>query len=382
MPRPFRARQPLNTWRPRALAVLAALAVGVLAGHGWLLDRVLPPLLGPAAGSRPAARFEVSFVQALQPVAVVVPAAPPTPPPRRRLARLPAAAPAASAPSAAPQEGPVDVAPLPALAASEVPAPPAPLAALADLPELQALAAAPDAAAAPADAASATAAFEWPPSTRLSYRLTGDVRGPVEGQARVEWLRQGSRYQVRLEASVGPFFAPLLTRRESSEGDITPEGLFPRRYDMEMDVAFRATRRQTIFMDADAVRLPGGVTLPRPEGLQDAVSQFVQMTWLFTTQPQRLAPGQAIELPLALPRRVEPWAYDVQAGEPLHTVAGPVDTLHVKPRRLARAGDYTAEIWVAPALQNLPVRIKVHQDAQTYIDLQIDQLPEQAAPGR
>lgn len=371
---------------PRALALPAALAVGVLAVHLVLLDRVLPPLLGPGGDGRPGARFEVSFVQALQPVAVVPAAAVSRPPPRPRLARLPAVAPAASAPGAAPQVTPADAEPLPATAGSDVPEPaPAPLpdvAELADVPALSALLPAPDAAAAPADAASAPPAFDWPPSTRLSYRLTGDVRGPVEGQAQVEWLRQGSRYQVRLEASVGPFFAPLLTRRESSEGEITPEGLFPRRYDLEMDIAFRAPRRQTIFMDADAVRLPGGATLPRPEGLQDAVSQFVQMTWLFTTQPQRLAPGQAIELPLALPRRVEPWAYEVQAGEPIYTVAGPVDTLHVKPRRLARAGDYTAEIWVAPALQNLPVRIKVHQDAQTYIELQIEKLPEQAAPGR
>jgi hypothetical protein len=261
------------------------------------------------------------------------------------------------------------------------PAPPLPvlpeLAPLAELPADAAMAALAGEA-----AASAPAAFTWPPSTRLSYRLTGNVRGPVEGQARVEWLRQGTRYQVFLEASVGPMFAPLMTRRESSEGELTAAGLWPRRYDMEMDVIFRDRRRSTIHMDTDGVRLPGGgPVLPRPPGLQDAVSQFVQLTWLFTTQPARLRAGETVELPLALPRRVEPWQYEVGAAEPLYTTAGFVDAVHVRPRRQARPGDYTAEVWIAPSLQYLPVRIVVRQDAETYIDMQIERLPEQAERG-
>ncbi|MDP2007424.1 MAG: DUF3108 domain-containing protein, partial [Rubrivivax sp.] len=298
----------------------------------------------------------------------------------------PAASAAALAPVAALAEGPT-VTPL-APEPEPVPAPLLPaLAALPDLPSPPELPEAPApavaaAASAPETAASAAVGFAWPPSTRLSYRLTGNVRGPVEGQARVEWLRQGSRYQVFLEASVGPSFAPLMTRRESSEGEITPEGLRPRRYDMEMDVIFRDKRRSTIFMDADAVRLPGGGEVPRPPGLQDAVSQFVQLTWLFTTQPGRLVAGETVELALALPRRVEPWLYDIVGSEPLYTSAGMVEAVHVRPRRAARAGDYTAEVWIAPSLQYLPVRIVVRQDAETFIDLQIERLPEQAERGR
>ena len=242
---------------------------------------------------------------------------------------------------------------------------------------------APAASAAQAFAAQATQpGFDWPPSTRLSYRLTGNARGPVEGLARVEWLRAGTRYQVFLEASVGPSFAPLMSRRESSEGEITPEGLSPRRYEMEMKVLLRAPRRATIVMQGDEVRLSNGQTLPRPEGLQDAVSQFVHMTWLFTIQPELLTPGRTIELPLALPRRVEPWVYEVVGNETLYTAAGTVQAVHVRPRRSARPGDYTAEMWVAPSLQYLPVRIVVRQDADTYIDLTLQRLPEQAERGR
>lgn len=359
----------------RRVPALLALGLGTLVAHLWLANGVLPPPLGGDDANRPPARFEVSFVRELAPVAVLPPAPAARPPPRR------AALSTALAASAAPLT-PVEALRAEALAVPPVPEPAPPLllapelAALADPQPLAAAASAPEA------AASAGAAFEWPPSTRLSYRLTGNVRGPVEGHARVEWLRQGTRYQVLLEASVGPSFAPLMTRRESSEGEITALGLRPRRYDMEMDVIFRDRRRSTIFMDADTVRLPGGAELPRPPGLQDSVSQFVQLTWLFTTQPALLTPGGSVDLMLALPRRVEAWAYDIVASEPLHTTAGMVEAMHVRPRRPARPGDYTAEVWIAPSLQYLPVRIVVRQDAENFIDLQIERLPEQAERGR
>jgi hypothetical protein len=237
--------------------------------------------------------------------------------------------------------------------------------------------------AAPAAQASAPAAFEWPPSTRLSYRLTGNYRGPVEGQAQVEWLRSGTRYQVHMEVSIGPFFAPLMSRRVASEGEITPDGLRPSRYDEETRIVLREPRRLVIFLDADRVRLPGGSELRRPAGVQDSASQFVQLTWLFTTRPALLQPGVAIALPLALPRRVQDWVYEVQEPELLSTPAGEVLALHVKPRREAvRSGDLAAEMWVAPSLQYLPVRMVIRQDADNYLELMIERLPLQAEPGR
>lgn len=354
----------------------------MLTGHLWLADGVLPSRLGDGDAERRIKPIEVTFVRELQP------AAPPAVAPvrkaaaRARRAAATAAAPAASAVAAASPSGPTPApAEQPPLAAA------APIAAsalepAASAPETRAAAAV---AQAPAPAASAAApAFEWPPSTRLSYTLSGNYRGPVEGQARVEWLRSGTRYQVLMEASIGPGFAPLMTRRVSSEGEITADGLSPRRYDEETRVVMREPRRISIVFDSDRVRLANGRELPRPAGVQDSASQFVHLTWLFTTQPQWLTRGRSIELPLALPRRVLPWVYDVLETETLHTPAGPVQAVHVKPRRPPSSdgrpsGDLTAEMWVAPSLQYLPVRIIVRQDELTYIDMLIERLPQQAA---
>lgn len=225
---------------------------------------------------------------------------------------------------------------------------------------------------------------EWPLSTRLSYVLTGHFRGPVDGQARVDWLRQGERYQVHLDLSVGPFFAPLASRRLSSEGRITPAGLHPERYEEETRIAFREPRRLRIELGPARLRLPAGRELPRPPGVQDSASQFVHMTWLFTMQPERLQPGTTLELPLALPRSVEPWVYDVTGTDTLYTPMGALPVVHVRPRREPRpGGDLTAEFWVAPTLQYLPARILIRQSEEVWIDLRLDRLPQQAAsPGR
>ena len=236
----------------------------------------------------------------------------------------------------------------------------------------------------PVEAASAPA-FEWPPSTRLSYRLTGDFRGPVEGQAQVEWLRSGTRYQVHLDVSVGPSFAPLVSRRVSSEGEITTEGLRPQRFDEETSVLFREPRQVQLRMAGDTVRLNNGAEVPRPPGLQDTASQFVQLTWLFTMQPELLRAGQVLTMPLAFPRRVQLWQYEVGAAEILNTPAGPVEAVHVRPRPEAagsaqRGGDLVPEAWFAPSLQYLPVRIVIRQGDGNFVDLMIERLPQQAAP--
>ncbi len=335
---------------------LGLLTAAVVAVHLALLPSLLPAQLGDGAAARAPDPLRVSFVNELRPAE----------PALRRTAR------ARMRPRA----------PVAALAmdAQALPVEPAALAELPDLPVLDGLAE-PIEVTEVAEAAASTpdaTTFDWPPSTRLVYRVNGDVNGPVEGDAVVEWRRQGERYQVQLSLSV----ALLASRQISSDGLITPAGLAPRRYDEETRIVFRPPRRVAVQLDADTVRLADGRVLPRPEGVQDSASQFVQMTWLFNARPELLQPGQTIRFPLALPRRLETWTYDVLAAEPQATPAGWLPVVHVKPRREAGGGDLTAEFWVAPSLQHLPVRIGIHQGTRLRLDLVLDRLPQQAEPGR
>lgn len=383
-----RGRRPA-TWVPWLLAVPVGAAHLVLASW-WPDDR-----FGWGEDAQAPTRIEVAFVRDLQPTS--------PPPVAPRVLQAPRRATPASAPATG-GEAPAPLVaeePLREMAqpASEVLA--AALPEIAPAPEIAAAlvrpaapsapaepdgGAPPSAGVGPASPAEAAKDFAWPPSTRLSYRLTGNYRGPVEGQARVEWRLAGHRYQVSLDVGIGPPFAPLVTRQIQSDGLVTPAGLEPRRYDEETHVALRAPRRLTIALDADRVLLANGRPVPRPAGVQDSASQFVQMTWLFTTQPALLRTGTMLPLPLALPRHVEVWTYEVVGTETIDAPVGAIEAVHVRPRRPPRAagtaagGDLVAEFWVAPTLQYLPVRILIRQDEETYVDLHLERLPQQAQP--
>jgi hypothetical protein len=219
--------------------------------------------------------------------------------------------------------------------------------------------------------------FEWPPSTRLSYTLTGQFRGEVHGRAQVEWIRIGPRYQVHLDVTVGLMVAPLFVRRMSSDGALTPAGLRPERYEEFTRLAFRDPRHVRMRLEPGQVWLADGRAVSAPEAVQDTASQFVQMAYRFALDPGLTSTGRTVELALALPRRVDPWTYDVIGTELLSTPVGPIEAVHLKPRPIARPGDtLTAEAWFAPRLRYLPVRIRIHQNDETFIDLLLERLPD------
>jgi len=378
----LRAPAAADRLNPRRRAGFWALAALVAGAHLLLADRVLESRIGWGGAERMPVRIDVAFVREL------APAAPPPPPVAapapQAPARLPAVArqapPAASA--AAPPDtaasAPADAAAASATAAASA-AEPAPATAAAvpePVPPLPVPAPPPPAAPPAVASAPAQQPFDWPPSTRLVYQLNGNYRGPVQGTASVEWLRQGTRYQVHLETSIGP----MLSRHITSEGELTERGLAPQRFDGEQKVLFRGARRWSLRFTPEKVTLVDGREVDALPGAQDEASQFVQLTWLFTTRPDRLKVGRSVELPLAISRKLERWTYDIVGEEPLRFPFGEVATFHVKPRREAAGGDLTPEIWVAPTLQYLPVRILIRDGKDNWVDLTLDKPPLQAAP--
>ena len=368
------------------------LVPAVIAAHLALVDQLVQDRFGWGHAEKVPPRIEVAFVKELvqtapaaapPPVVAAPPARAPAPRQAASAPRRPASAPAAASvpepaqgvASATAAEAPrmADAAP-PAEAAAPIAA--APAEAVAPSAPLAARALALPPAGAVAASAPPSESFAWPPSTRLTYSLKGFYRGPIEGgSAQVDWLRSGSRYQVHLETRL----APLLTRRITSDGELTEAGLQPQRFDAEQKVLFKAPRRWTLLFGPQRITLVDGREVDTVAGVQDEASQFVQLTWLFTTQPDRMRVGQSIEVPLVLNRRLDRWVYDVKEEQTLQLPFGEVSTYYVKPRREGRGGDMTAEMWFAPTLQYLPVRIVIRQDAETFVELTLDRPPLQAA---
>ena len=208
----------------------------------------------------------------------------------------------------------------------------------------------------------------WPSDTRLTYKLGGNYRGELHGSARVLWQREGTRYHTAVEMSAGLLASLSFT----SQGDITEGGLRPEVYEENV-----RGRRRGVRLGED-VRLNNGDRIARPEAVQDTASQFVELGHRFSTGQVKLVPGAQINFSMARPGGIDEWTYDVIGEETLHLPRlGPVPTLHLKPRPLSKPrGPISAEIWYAPSLQYLPVRIRITQGNDNYIDLMVDTIEQ------
>ena len=326
-----------------------------------LLEAMVPPM----------------YTRLLQPaepppvVAEVVPAPPPPKPKRSALAVKPR--PKASEPRAQPKPEPppepVTAPPPVAEAPPPEPAPPEEQVAAATPPQPAASAAA-VAASAPASSPTPPATGPWPGDTRLSYQLGGEFRGgPLFGDARVQWQRNEDRYQVRLDVDIKLFTTYVMT----SQGEVTPGGLMPRAYE-----EYRPGKRRIAKFGDELVTLDNGKTLPRPPGMQDTVSQFVDLAHRFATGQDVLEVGRAVTVPLGRPGAVDQWTYDVVERVTLRTPKlGAVEAFHLKPRPMVNPrGNIYAEMWFAPSLQYLPVRIQVRMGDVDYLDLIVEKIEQ------
>jgi hypothetical protein len=374
-------RDPATEPVRRRAASFAALVIVVVRLHGWITARLAERMAEIDSAAKMPPRVEVTYVRTLELEPPKPLAAPPPPPPSPRpraprvAKRVEPAASAASAPAAVDEPATTGVAMAPAPEPSASP-PGEP--ALAEPPPVVADAAAPASA---AQAASAVEGFVWPKATRVSYLLTGNWRGELNGRAEVEWIKIDDRYQVIVAMHAGPEFAPLVARRMMSEGRIVEGGLAPERYEEETKVVTRDDRRVSMVFAPDSVTLGNGQQRVRLPGVQDTASQFIQFTWMFGSQPERLRVGNTFEFPLALPRSMNVWVYDVAEEEVMHTAIGPLNTFHLKPRRtVRRPGEWVVDMWFAPELRFLPVRLRIEQDANTFVELMIARKPEMSGP--
>ena len=395
----------------RALLLLTAV---VLALH-WLVLIGLPRG-GTDQGAPQRLAFHTRMVEPPpppppppQPQAAPVP--PPAPKPRPRPVRKPPPPPVeAPPPTQHPEptpamEAPAQTAPSPAEPPAEVPAdssaptpevpadaaaPSAPLSPASD-PAMPAMAeassaSAPAAASQPAQeapaltagveilppgAAGAVAGTEpppvrLPPSARLAFDVTGEVKKfHYNASAELLWRQDGTQYEARQQ--IKAFL--LGARSQSSVGQITPQGLRPTRFGdksrSERAAHFDFERGEVIF-SANAPRAAIG------SGAQDRLSVFIQLGALLAAAPERYPPGTRITLTTVGARSAERWTFTVEGPQTLELPAGSTPAL--KLQRLPRPDqryDQKAELWLGTDMGYLPVRIRLTQANGDFADLSL-----------
>ncbi len=211
----------------------------------------------------------------------------------------------------------------------------------------------------------------WPADTRVSYVLGGFYRGNLHGSARVQWQRAQDRYQVRLDLSM----ALVLRVSMISQGVVGADSLAPAVYEEQLPWG----QRRALF-DGSVVRFNDGAQVPQPPALQDTVSQFVELAHRFSSGRQVLKVGSEVSLWMARPQGMALWTYDVVEEEMLQTPElGLVPAFHLRPRPISNpTGVITAEIWFAPSLQYLPVRVRIALGEGNFVDLMVERIEQGA----
>ncbi|MFM8899867.1 MAG: DUF3108 domain-containing protein, partial [Burkholderiales bacterium] len=216
----------------------------------------------------------------------------------------------------------------------------------------------------------------WPQTTRVSYAAHGYYRGEIHGSATVEWIRlEGDRYRMHMDVRAG---AGAFRWSTSSSGRITAQGVWPERFEQTRGLLF-SNKHLAVTLGEQHIEFANGQQAARPADVQDINSQFVQLTYLFTTRQELTAPGQQVAFPLAFERGLRSYAYQVKGHEVLQTPLGAITTVHAVPQRLqAKDKDLVAQAWFAPQLHYLPIRIHITQGDETFIELNISKAPELA----
>lgn len=250
-------------------------------------------------------------------------------------------------------------------AASDIAADTPAVAAPQDAPMLLAAAEKTDGAGAAARPLDAVAAASRPPvlpdSVRLLYDIKGEIkRIPISANGELLWRQDGKTYDARLEISI--FL--LGSRVQTSKGLIGPLGLEPVRFGdkvrSEVAAHFERGKGKVTY----SANTPDEVLQP---GAQDQLSIFFQLAGMVAADPQRYAPGTDLSFQAVGPRSSATWTFKLAAPEIVVLPGGRVRAIRLSKDPVGEY-DSRAEVWLAPELGYLPVRIRLTQGNGDIVD--------------
>lgn len=200
--------------------------------------------------------------------------------------------------------------------------------------------------------AQAAQSFAFPGSVRLKYNVKMEYRGvPLSFGGELLWLQDGKTYDARMEISLGLLGSVVQT----SKGQLGEHGLEPSRFSdkrrSEVAAHFERSRGVVVF----SANTPDAPLLP---GAQDQLSMLIQLASMIGGAPGKFAEGMDIPMQSIGPRSSESWTFTVGKSETLTLPGGPVKALKLNRPSVNEFGQ-RAEIWLAPEMAYMPVRIRL-----------------------
>lgn len=205
-------------------------------------------------------------------------------------------------------------------------------------------------------------AFTVPGSTRLRYQVAIFARGfDLKGRAELTWRQDGGNYEAQLE-----LIPPIGSARvQQSSGRITASGLEPARF------ADRARSEEAAHFERDKGRLVFSNNRPEAPllaGAQDRLSVLLQLGAMIGGEPARYPPATTISVQTASAREADVWLFTVEGDEELTLPGGRLKALKLT-RNPRKEFDQKVELWLAPGMDYVPVRVRLTQGNGERYDL-------------
>lgn len=221
------------------------------------------------------------------------------------------------------------------------------------------------AASAPAPARAAAAksvqTFAYAPPMHLKYKINGEVKGfPYYVNGDLQWKQDGKTYDARMEVS----HFLLGSRVQTSRGELGATGLEPIRFGdkvrSERAAHFERSKGKITF----SANSPDA---PLVAGMQDQLSTLLQLGAMLGGSPASFPEGTLVPFESVGPESVESWVFKVGAPEKLTLPGGQVSAIKLVREASSEYGT-RGEIWLAPSMGYLPVRIRLIESNGNFVD--------------
>ena len=213
--------------------------------------------------------------------------------------------------------------------------------------------------------------FDLPPSADLAYKISAQKKGiALGGDALLSWRQGEGSYSVS-NVSRAQLLGKILENR--SEGKIDNYGLAPTQF-----VEKRFRKEQTTASFDRAARQLGfsgdSQTYPLVGGEQDRGSVQWQLAAVARAAPEKMTAGSEWKFFVAGRRDAEAWTFKVQRREAIKTGMGTVQAVHLVKVPDAGSKEQNVDLWLAPALEWYPVKLRFSDDSGEYVEQTLEKI--------
>lgn len=210
-----------------------------------------------------------------------------------------------------------------------------------------------------------------PPSAKLDYVIRADIQGlSLEGTGSIDWQFTSPKYRLQFDTR-SSLIGLLLSER--SEGNVDRRHLQPASF------YSKRFRKEAVTVNFDrqagSIIFPGDTAPLKLEGNeQDRISVLWQLVSMVRAAPARFNAGSPWKFFVIGYRGGEAWTFTVSEKERLRTSLGEIDSLHLVHLPSEHSKAPKVDIWLAPTMEWLPVRIRFSEENGDTIEQNLERI--------